>query len=132
MWGNKGSQPHSQILFPAATCRNCNLGMGFDSRWYTCNTCTSNQKSPRRIDEGAAAGDGHQTAQHPVGNLVGIERLVSLVDLHQGGDDCLRQTSRGTHQAHGEGDATHGCVDDLAWRRMNYKYLKLHWRYASL
>lgn len=75
---------------------------------------TSNQNGPRGLNEGATPSDSHEGGEDPVSYLIGIECLVSFVDLNQARDDGLGESPRGSREAHGEGNAANCCVDCLA------------------
>lgn len=75
---------------------------------------TSNDDGVRWFNEGAAPSDGDQGTQHSIGDLIGVEGLISLVDLHQTGDGGLQETRAGAGQTHAEGNAAHSGVDTFA------------------
>ena len=71
---------------------------------------TSDESSKVRLDERGTASDGHERAEHHIGDLVGVEGGVTLVDLHQARHHHLDDARAGTRHAHHQGDAPHSTV----------------------
>ena len=56
---------------------------------------TSNEDGKWRLNERAAASDSHEGGKDTIGNLIGIESLITFVDLDQSGDDGLCEPPTG-------------------------------------
>lgn len=75
---------------------------------------TSYDKSKVRFYEGTAPSHSHQRPEDDIGYLIGIEGLISLVQLHQARQQHLDSPSTGTCQAHDQGDTSNCSMDLLA------------------